>query len=429
MKTLVRIFIALSLFYSTVLFAQQVLLRTSVTPEIAWIGQKVILNVDVLVNEGWAQILKLDTASPDDVYLLQMETQGTRISETIDGVSYTGQRYELMLFSRAEGVIEIPAIPVDVEVKTWGADGGTSVQQLQTPAASFTARAPADTKGIRGLVSTTQLSADQIWDPEAIELQTGDAIQRTIRLQADEVPGMLFAPVSFAQVEGVGIYQKEPTVADRYNRGELSGTRQEAVSYVFEQAGTVEIPAVNIYWWNVSAEQLEKITLDGLKVQVLPVSSASDADADLLEAKSRPYLLLAFGALLGIAALVLLYRERIKEYWAAYKAKRHDSEPAVFDRLIKSLRTRDARSSLRDLMRWIDRIDYSTHSPLLHEFIVKYGDTKLKQGVDELIRCVTEGNPIPSSSAIIKPLKRARKVWRKDSTRRQSVVKVLPELN
>jgi hypothetical protein len=429
MKPLVKIFIALSLFYSAGLFAQQVVLRTAVSPEEVWTGQKTVLTVDVLVDGGWAQIKKFDLASPDGVFMRQMETQGTRISEAIDGIDYTGQRYELMLFSRADGVIEIPAFPVDVEVKTWGAGGGTSIQQLQTPATSFIARVPADAQGLPGLVSTTNMSADQSWVPESIELQAGDAIQRTINLQADDVLGMLLTPVSFPRVDGVGVYQKEPTVADTYNRGELSGTREEAVSYVFEKPGLAEIPAVTLYWWNLSSETLEKITLDGLKVQVLPSTSTTDAGSSQLDAGNRTYQWLLAGAFLCITVLVVLYRKRIMNAWASYAAKRQESEPMVFKRLLKSLHSRDAGSSLRDLMRWIDCIAYSTHSSLLNDFVEEYGDTELDQGVDELIRCANDGAPFTSPSAIIKPLKTARKEWKKESAGNKGVANVLPELN
>jgi hypothetical protein len=429
MKPLVKIFIALSLFYSAGLFAQQVVLRTAVSPEEVWTGQKTVLTVDVLVDGGWAQIKKFDLASPDGVFMRQMETQGTRISEAIDGIDYTGQRYELMLFSRADGVIEIPAFPVDVEVKTWGAGGGTSIQQLQTPATSFIAKVPADAQGLPGLVSTTNMSADQSWVPESIELQTGDVIQRTINLQAVDVLGMLLTPVSFPRVDGVGVYQKEPTVADTYNRGELSGTREEAVSYVFEKPGLAEIPAVTLYWWNLSSETLEKITLDGLKVQVLPSTSTTDAESSQLDAGNRTYQWLLAGAFLCITVLVVLYRKRIMNAWASYAAKRQESEPMVFKRLLKSLRSRDAGSSLRDLMRWIDCIAYSTHSSLLNDFVEEYGDTELDQGVDELIRCANDGAPFTSPSAIIKPLKTARKEWKKESAGNKGVANVLPELN
>jgi hypothetical protein len=429
MKTVLKILFTLSIFYSAGTFAQQVVLRSAISPQQAWIGQQAILHVDVLVDEGWAQVKKFYIDSPDNVFMRQMETQGTRISETIDGVSYSGQRYELMLFSGAEGVIKIPAIPVDVEVKNWGSGGDASIQQLQTPATSFTSRTPADTKGLQGLISTTDMSAEQTWEPEVNELKAGDTIQRTIRLQADDVPGMLLAPVSFSRLDGVGVYQKEPTVADSYGRGELSGTREEAVSYVFEKPGLAEIPAVTFYWWNVSSEQLEMIILDGLKVQVLAGSSTTDADSGQLKDSNRFSLLLLFAALLTITALAVLYRKPIMKNWASYTATRQASEPNVFKRLIKSLRSRDAGSSLRDLMRWIDRIDYDTHSLLLNDFVVKFGDAGLKQAVDDLIRCANNRTPISSSSAIIKPLKSARKEWKKESARKKVVGNVLPELN
>jgi len=41
------------------LAAEPIILRTSVTPADSWVGQKVIMHVDVLAKDGWAQIKKV----------------------------------------------------------------------------------------------------------------------------------------------------------------------------------------------------------------------------------------------------------------------------------------------------------------------------------------------------------------------------------
>ena len=199
-----------------VLAADAVILHAAVTPEEAWVGQKVVLHVDVLAKDGWAQLRKVADAEVDGAYMLRLESQGTRLGETIEGASYSGQRYEFMLFAQRDGKLTIPPAPVDVEVKTWGAGGGTRIERMSLPGVEFIARTPPGAAGLHGLVSTSSLKAKQNWNPETASAMVGDAIKRTITLRAEDVSGMAFAPMQYSEIEGVGIYPNEPAVDDNF---------------------------------------------------------------------------------------------------------------------------------------------------------------------------------------------------------------------
>ncbi len=94
-----------------------ILIRTEVRPkENIVVGQQVILQVDVLAPDGWAQIKGVRDFSVEGTQVVRYETQGTRLNETIQGQAFTGQRYELSLFPRRDGIVTVPSIPVEVEV-------------------------------------------------------------------------------------------------------------------------------------------------------------------------------------------------------------------------------------------------------------------------------------------------------------------------
>lgn len=79
-----------------------------------WVGQRVVLQVDVLARDGWAQIKSARDFEVPGAYVVRLQTQGTRLNETIAGVEYAGQRYELSLFAQKGGKITVPTIPIDV---------------------------------------------------------------------------------------------------------------------------------------------------------------------------------------------------------------------------------------------------------------------------------------------------------------------------
>ena len=86
--------------------AGDVVLRTAVEPAEAWVGQRVVLQIDVLGEDGWAQISRFGDMDLPGAYLVRTDSQGARLQDTIDGVSYTGQRYEVSIYPQLAGVIE-----------------------------------------------------------------------------------------------------------------------------------------------------------------------------------------------------------------------------------------------------------------------------------------------------------------------------------
>ena len=107
-------------------------------------------------------------------------------------------------------------LPVEVTIKEWGLNATETVHQAKIPSWTFTCKVPPGAKGIRDLISTTQLTSSQTWEPEPENLKVGDAIKRTVTLRAADVSGMAFAPMRHLEIEGLGSYPGEPTVEVRY---------------------------------------------------------------------------------------------------------------------------------------------------------------------------------------------------------------------
>lgn len=394
------------------LAADDIVLRSTVTPDDAWVGQRVELHVEVLAKDGWAQAKKVGDTSIDGAHLLRLESQGVRLSETIDGDSYTGQRYEFLVFTQRDGKFSVPAVPIDVEVRTWGAGGGTEVRRMTLPGVEFAARMPPGAAGIRGLISTTKLTASETWDPEIDSPEIGDAITRTITLKAEDVSGMAFAPLQHSEIEGVGIYPGEPTVDDRFSRGELAGTRIETVTYVFERPGDVDIPGVMLSWWDVGSSELKRIELPGLSVTV--VGELGKDSETLAEATREPDRQWLAGLVLAavVAVAVLLFGRRIAARFANWRAARRESEAQYFQQVVRSARSGDEAIMLRDTMRWLDRINDGPMPARLDEFLHRFGDPDAQATAIELSGLIA-----------------ARRRWRQSQRVRARVADVLPELN
>src|SRR5262245_12148304 len=91
-----------------------VILRASIEPKAGiWVGQQVRLLIDVLGRDGWAQIHKFHPFEVAGASVLQVESQGTRLTDTVSGAAWTGQHYEWLVFPQRAGAITITPIHLD----------------------------------------------------------------------------------------------------------------------------------------------------------------------------------------------------------------------------------------------------------------------------------------------------------------------------
>jgi hypothetical protein len=411
--------------------AGDIVLRSAAEPAQAWIGQRVVLQVDVLGAQGWAQIKRFGYVDLPGAYLIRTESQGTRLQETIDGVSYTGQRYEVSVYPQKAGAIEVPPLPVEVTVKTWGAEASQTPQQLQVPAVMINARRPPGAEGVRGLVSSSRLTAAQQWTPAIEAPRVGDALKRTVITEADDVSGMAFVPLRYANLPGVGIYPAEPEVEDSVDRGSLTGRRTEAVTYVFERAGTVQIPAFELTWWNVSTQKLETVNLPGREFEVAPglVGTVDAMGASAAQRFGARDLWLPGVLLLVSSVLLLRFTRPLVQRWNAWRRRRQESEARYFKRALSSVRSKNAGLALRDIMRWLDRINEQQAPAQVQTFVDRYADRDGQVAMNRLLDAVATDRRLADPAPLIRVLTGMRMRWREARRPRPGAAFVLPGLN
>ena len=401
MRRLSSYLIVMVLGFSSAVVAGDIVLRTSVAPEEAWVGQRVILGIEVLSDSGWAQITRFGELDVAGTYVMRTDSQGTRLQETIDGVSYTGQRYELSIYPQRAGAVEIPALPVEVTTRAWGAGATKIVQEATTSATTLLCKVPPGSEEIHGLISTTGLTAKQTWVPKTDKPKVGDAIKRTIEFQAADVSGMAFAPLQHDEIPGLGIYPAEPAVKDTASRGSLSGTRIETVTYVFEQTGKFQLPDVRLAWWDIGVGELKHIELPGPLLQVAAGPAA--ASGPLAQTGSRQ-MTLGLWSVLAVLLLVLLpalrFQDGIRHRWNAWRKAKHESEARYFQRAIKSLRSEDSRSAFREIMRWLDRVNDDNRPARLDLFLREYGDARVQQAAAHLLHSFASGGKIADAPVL-----------------------------
>jgi len=274
------------------------------------------------------------------------------------------------------------------------------------------------------------LTAEQNWQSLNESLKVGDTLERTVALQAVDVSGMAFTPLVYKAIPSVGIYPVQPTVEDSSNRGTLNGLRTETVTYVFEQAGKILIPDIELSWWNLSENKLEKIELPGRVINIAAgVESVSSTVVLPAKQLQKHYLLPVIFVLLLIVSVLYYFRKELVRHWITQREARMESEERYFQRVEKLIRSKNSKAALRSIMRWLDRINDTSSPAQLDGFINHYSDAQAKKVIDQFLRSVAASEKLADPTPLLEVLSTARKNWQQAREQRGPGVNVLPALN
>ena len=160
------------------------------------------------------------------------------------------------------------------------------------------------------------LSIDQNWQLTDAELAVGDAVVRQLEISITGASALFVPPLLDGAapqvadpdstdvepaVAGFLSYPEDPVVTETMERGVMSGTRTEMVTYIAQSGGMATFPRITLNWYNLTTEQVEEIVLDGRKVSVaMPLRIRTAADRQ----KTR------LGALLLVLVVALIWAIR-----------------------------------------------------------------------------------------------------------------------
>jgi hypothetical protein len=129
-------------------------------------------------------------------------------------------------------------------------------------------------------------------------------LKRTIIQRAPGMTGIAFAAAPATAPEGIRVYVGQPQVTDHSERGQLTGERLDTITYLVQQPGLHELPAIRYDWWNPETEQLESKTLPAVSFTATAPPAPSP--------KPSPARWLAWLPVLILAAATIAFRQRLR---------------------------------------------------------------------------------------------------------------------
>lgn len=245
----------------------------------AWTGQRLPFFVELRARGSFAGATSFTLPEIPRTVILKMGSPLVS-SEEIEGESWFVQTHEFALFSQQSGAVEIPEFEVSFGSRD-GFTGPVDEQRRAVPATRVEIRRPPGSADLGFLITTEVLDITETWDPRPAAVEVGAVFERTIVQRAQQLMGMALAAPPERAPDGVRVYTGQPEVTDTTERGEFLGERRDTVTYLMQDAGTHELPAITYVWWNPETEELRSKTLPAVTFEVTapPVAASEGASA------------------------------------------------------------------------------------------------------------------------------------------------------
>ncbi|OUS35664.1 hypothetical protein A9Q94_12275 [Rhodobacterales bacterium 56_14_T64] len=332
------------------------------------VGQPVTLTIEVLVPTWMPSPPVLPDLEQPDLLVRQPPRAGSPISRKIDDETWSGISRRYLLIPLKSGRFDLPAAELEL---TW-ADPETRApitQKLSVSSLSLTATVPTDAQDLNPPLLAQDIQLDQVIEGGP-ELQVGDPITRTVTAQITGTTPILM-PLLLRDLEDqstLRTYPGEPKTSEDLQRGTLSGSRIETVTYLAQNGGKITLPDIELHWFDLDDGIVKTIRLQGATFDIAePPPPPLDAAA------------IAFRAIVALVVLLLtLWSVRRLTPWISYQyqilKERWLFSPHYARRqVISALKTRDLSACYLALDLWQRAVPSQTRRREVTDLLLPIG--------------------------------------------------------
>ena len=257
------------------------------------------------------------------------------------------------------------------------------------------------------------LALTEGWSQTPPTFTVGEPINRTLTLIVDGVAGSLLPPMTPLTLDKAKTYEDPPTVTEATTTNGIVATQTYTIGIVPTAAGTLELPAIRLYWWNTETDALAYSELPAASFTVkastsTPASIPSltpvvppAAVAATSNASPQPQNRWALISHVLVVVFALLWLITLGLWWRSRQTHSQSGKPetpsiatpntAPLTQLTHACRQGQASAARQALFLWGIEQDPSINS--LHELGLHLQSPALITEIDNLERSIyAEGN-------------------------------------
>ncbi|WP_330213901.1 BatD family protein [Pseudomonas sp. Z18(2022)] len=222
----------------------------------------------------------------DDSSLTPLQVADTRIEQlgesrtyekVINGIRHGVIETRYAIYPQHSGTLTIPTQTFSATLveprpaqdnNPQGSKPGKLIH-VSSPELSLTVKAkPAAYPADAPWLPARSLTLTESWNPEPDHVQVGDSLTRSLTLKAEGLAGAQLPPLALSDIPGLRRYPDQPVLSNQNNDRGLIGSREDREALVPNRVGALELPAVEVVWWNTHEDHLERTSLPARTLQV-----------------------------------------------------------------------------------------------------------------------------------------------------------------
>lgn len=286
--------------------------RSSTSANVRPIFAEAVVDKDsVYVQQQILLTLRLYTSvSLTDYNLTPLTVDGAIVRQVaenqyqkrVDGRDYLVIEVRFAVFPQTSGKLTIPAqrfgafeAPRQRQFGGFSQRGNQVLRNTDSKQIEVLQR-PAQIAGDQWMPSA-QVELTETWSSDLGELRVGEPVTRSITITAEGLTGAQIHPLNFAAADDHRVYPDKAQLETRNTDDGALGVRIESMALVPNREGQIQLPALEVAWWNTRTGQPERTVLAGRVLQIaaaaaerqasLPTSAVPGAETPL-EASAAP---------------------------------------------------------------------------------------------------------------------------------------------
>ncbi|MBX8489264.1 BatD family protein [Pseudomonas cichorii] len=254
-----------------------VFIETSLDQESVYVQAQAVLTLRI-----YHSVSLFDDSSLSPLQIAEARVDKLGESRTyeklINGVRHGVIETRYAIYPQQSGTLEVPALVFSAtlvqtgspnqEASPFGPQPGRMMRVSSAKVPLNVKPKPADYPADVPWLPARSVTLEESWNPEPGNSQVGDSLTRTIILKAEGLSGSQLPPLPATQVAGLRHYPDQPQLGNLVSERGLIGTREEREALVPNRPGAIDLPTVDVTWWNTREDHLEHSSLPARTLQI-----------------------------------------------------------------------------------------------------------------------------------------------------------------
>lgn len=134
----------------------------------------------------------------------------------------------------------------------------------------------------------SDLRIDESWSDRATSFEQGVPRTRVLTVVADGLLETQLPELSLPEAPGLRQYANQPELSRSVTTGGIEARRTERYAVIAQQPGTIDLPPIELPWWNVDEERWEVARVPVQSIDVTPSQQTGPVDEAAPAGRGRP---------------------------------------------------------------------------------------------------------------------------------------------